>query len=108
MFAVSELRPHDLFGLLESGFNLGFEFGRVFLVVGGIEVANLGRDGEAGWDGQADEAHLGEVGALAAEQFLHLAVALGTLAAEEVNVFVAHRSFAWVDGVALTLAIYGR
>ncbi len=41
---------------------------------------------------QPDAAHLGEVGALAAEQRLHRAVAVG-LAAEEIDVFAGRRGF---------------
>ena len=44
---------------------------------------------EAGRHGQADVGHLGEVGALAAEQVLHLGVAVRLAAAEEIDV-LAH------------------
>ena len=57
------------------------------LVVGG---ADFGGDGEARRDGDADLAHLGEVGPLAAEQFLLLAVAVGRLAAEGIDVLRTH------------------
>ena len=67
--------------------NRGFGDLLALLVVGG---ADFGRDGEARRDGDADQAHLGEVGPLAAEQFLLLAVAVGRLAAEEVDVLRTH------------------
>jgi hypothetical protein len=47
-------------------------------------------DGEAGRDGDADLRHLGEVGPLAAEEFLHLAVAVGGAVPEEVDVLRTH------------------
>src|SRR5208337_853022 len=68
---VPELRAHDLFGLLEGGFDLGLEFGRVLSVVR-VEVGtDLGGDGEAGGDRQTDVGHLGQVGTLAAEEVFH-------------------------------------
>ena len=48
-----------------------------------VEVrADLGGDREAGRDGQPEAGHLGEVGALAAEQLLHRGIAVGDAAAE--------------------------
>ena len=87
---VAELRSHDLFGLAKGRLDLGLELRRVGLAVGVVVVADFGGDGEAGGDGQADEAHLGEVGTLAAEEVLHLAVAVGLAAAEEVDVLGGH------------------
>ena len=49
----------------------------------GVEgVADLGGDGEAGRDWNAEAAHLGEAGALAAKQVAHRGVAVGAAAAE--------------------------
>ena len=42
-----------------------------------VVVAGLGRDGEAGRDRQPGVGHLGQTGALAAEQVAHRGVALG-------------------------------
>ena len=49
---------------------------------------------EAGWNRDADHAHLGEVGPLAAQQLLHVGAALGRAAAKGINVLfsVRHRS----------------
>ena len=44
--------------------------------------AHLGGDGEAGGDGKTDRGHLGEVGALAAEEGLHGGVTVGGAVAE--------------------------
>src|SRR5262249_6209319 len=74
--------------------------------------ADASGEREAGRDGQSDAAHLGEVGALAAEQLLHLAVALGGVAAEEINI-LAHQQVFLEGGVrpavrrAASLAVYG-
>ncbi len=58
--------------LLERGLDLRLDrLGQLLavLVVGG---ADLGGDGEARGDRDADRAHLGQVGPLAAEQVLHV------------------------------------
>src|SRR5581483_2857376 len=52
-----------------------------------VFAAGVGLDGEAGRHGQAGVGHLRKPRARAAERVLHLAVALGLPAAEEVNVF---------------------
>ena len=54
----------------------------IFIVLG----AGLGGDGEALGHRQADVGHLGQVGALAAQQLAHVGVAF----AEQVDVFFAH------------------
>src|SRR5262249_35638385 len=45
--------------------------------LGEVMTAGLGADDEARWYGQAKVGHLGEVGTLAAEEVLHVLVALG-------------------------------
>ena len=60
------------------------------LLAGGeVVVARFGRDREAGRGRQAGLRHLGEPGALAPEQVLHRAVALGRAAAPRVDVALA-------------------
>ena len=54
------------------------------------DVADFGRDGEAGRHGHAGPAHLGEAGAFAAEDVFHLAVAVGSAAAKAINVVFIH------------------
>ena len=49
-------------------------------------VARFGRDREAGWDGQPGVGHLGQPGALAAEQVAHRRIALGATSAPGVDV----------------------
>ena len=51
-----------------------------------IVGADLGGDREAGRNRNADHAHLGQVGPLAAEQLLHVGSALGSTSAESINV----------------------
>ena len=58
---------------------------RVTLVVGVVVHADRGRDGEAGGHGQAEIGHLGEVGALAAEQVAQTGLALSLAAAERID-----------------------
>ena len=52
-----------------------------------------------GWDRNADQAHLGEVGPLAAQELLHVGPALGRAAAKRINVLlsVRHRSRSLLD-----------
>ena len=57
-----------------------------------VERADLGRDRESRRDGQADPGHLGQVGALAAEDVLHLHIAFGGAGPEEIHVLLGHRS----------------
>ena len=70
--------------------------GRIDLLgkVGGIGfpvlveiAADFGGDGEAGRDRQAERRHLRQIGALAAEQSLHLAAAIGLFRAEGIDPF---------------------
>ncbi len=56
------------------------------LPFGIVTGAHLGRDGEARGHGQADRGHLGEVGALAAEERLVARLAVRDSAAEAVDV----------------------
>ena len=62
-----------------------YEIGRVGLVVGVEKGADLGGDGEPGGHGQAERGHLVQVRALAAEQVLHFAAALGAFGAEGID-----------------------
>ena len=71
----------------ERGLDLFLQIRRIGAVVG-VEIgADLGGDGEAGRHGQAEARHLGEVGALAAEQLLHRRGAFGLAVAEAVHPF---------------------
>ena len=65
-----------------------------------IDVADFGRDGEAGRHGHAGPAHLGEPGALAAEDVFHLAVAVGCAAAKAIN--VVFHDFVWSPEVTIS------
>ena len=62
--------------------NLVADFAAVLIILG----AGLGRDGEALGHRHAGVGHLGQVGALTAEQLAHVAVAL----AEQVDILFAH------------------
>ena len=56
-----------------------------------IDRANLGRDREARRNRNADQAHLGEVGPLAAQKLFHVGAALGRAAAKGINVLLSVR-----------------
>ena len=87
--ASPNLHAHDLLHVGDAGFHLRLEFLGIGPLVG-VEVgADLGGDGEAGRHGQTDAGHLGEVRALAAEERLHGAVAVGFFVAPGVDVFDA-------------------
>ena len=77
---VAELLLRLLLEGGDAGLHLRLERRRIAALVVVVVGADLGGDGESGRHGQADAAHLGEVGALAAEQRLHRAVAVGLLA----------------------------
>ena len=83
---VSEFLARLALHLGECSLNLGLDglgkraVGRV------IVVADLGGDGEPRGHGNADRAHLREVGAFAAKQIFHVGTAVGLAAAERVNV----------------------
>ena len=71
----------------DTGFDLRLERGWVAALAGVVVGADLRGNREARGHGQADAAHLGEVGAFATEEGLHRAVAVG-LPAEQVDVFL--------------------
>jgi hypothetical protein len=68
-------------------FDLRVEFLGVGLLVGVVIGADLGGDGESRRHRQTDAAHFRQVGAFAAQQRLHAAVAVGFLISKQINVF---------------------
>ena len=78
--------PICAFELGQRREHLLVDLGEYLVAVLEIDVADFGGDREAGRHGHAGPAHLGEPGALAAEDLLHLAVAVGCAAAKAVNV----------------------
>ena len=82
--------PSSLLELRQRLPDLLVHFGRNLPVVVEVDVADLGRDREAGRHRHARVAHLGEAGALAAERVFHVLVTVGSVAAERVNVFLTH------------------
>ena len=89
---IAKLVAHDLLHVLHAGFHLGLQRGRIGALVGVVIGADLGRDREAGRHGEPDASHLGEVGALAAEEVLHRTVTIGAVGAPRVNVLERLRS----------------
>ena len=86
VLAVVILHTHDFLDILDALPHLFHEaFGKL-AVVGVVGGAALGGDGETGRHGKAQQAHLGEVGTLAAQEVLHVGFSFGSLSAERVNV----------------------
>ena len=75
--------------------------GRIRPLVVVVVGADFGGDRETRRHRQADAAHLGEVGALAAEQRLHAAVAVGLALAEEIDVLASF--FASSSGLGMVI-----
>src|SRR5207302_9125204 len=69
----------------EVGVDLVFQTGGPCLASLEVEVAALGGDGEARWYVEAGTGHVGEAGALAADEVLEFAAAVGLAVAEEVE-----------------------
>ncbi len=84
ILARAELLPLQLLELLEGGEHLAVDL-RAELAAH-VLAAGFGLDGESRRNGQTGVGHLGQAGALAAEHVLHLAVAVGLAAAEEINI----------------------
>ena len=78
-------RPTALLDAAEGRAHLLGQVGRILPVVVVEGGADLGGDGEARRHRQADRGHLGEVGALAAEQVAHLRAAFVVAGAEAVH-----------------------
>ena len=83
---VAELLAGDLLHLADILHDLRLDLVVDLLAVLIVLGAGLGGDGEALGHGQADVGHLGQVGALAAQQLTHVGVALR----EEVHILCCH------------------
>ena len=84
---IAEIAPGDAGDVAERRLNLGLQLRGKRALIGIIGVADVGGDGEARWHRQAEAAHLGEVGALAAEQVAVARPALGSAVAKNVDPF---------------------
>ncbi len=79
---IAEDLAGQLADIIERLLDLRLQLLRIGFVVR-VEIgADRGRDGEAGRHRQAEIGHLGEIGALAAEQIAHVGAALGLAVAE--------------------------
>ena len=91
--------PVELADMVERLFDLRLQFLRIGFVVR-VEIrADRGRNGEAGRHRQAEIGHLGEIGALAAQQIAQSGFALGLAVAEREHPFAGfrtHRPRAWL------------
>ena len=85
LVGVAELGTHRLFHQRQRVADLRAQIGGVGVLVGVVVGADLGRHGEAGRHGQADTGHLGQVGALAAEEIAHIRAAFIVAGAEAVD-----------------------
>ena len=95
----AELGAHDLLHVGHAGFHLGLEVGRVGALVGVVVGADFGGDGESGRHRETDAGHFGEVGAFAAEQGLHGAVAVSLAVAPGVDDLGGLGGFGGILGV---------
>lgn len=88
---VPELLATRFLEALQRTAYLGAHIGR-YRVVCQVGVARRGRDGEAGRDVDAEASHLGEVGALAAEQLAIDAATIGSTVTKEIDLLERHIS----------------
>ena len=83
---IAELLTGDLLHLLDVFHDLGHDgvvdLAAILIILG----AGLGGDGEALGHGQANVGHLGQIGALTAQQLAHFGVALG----KEIAILLTH------------------
>ena len=82
----AERGARGLLELLEMLGDLAIDRGRDPGFFPVVDAADVGRNREAGRHGQAGVGHLRQAGALAAEQVLHLPVAVGFAVAEKIHV----------------------
>ena len=85
ILGIAERLAGQLADMVERLLDLRLQFRRIGFVVGVEISADRGRDGEARRHRQAEIGHLGEVGALAAEQIAQARFALGLAVAEGVD-----------------------
>ena len=91
LFRIAEFFPNGFLDAREVFLDRFFQLGRILFPVG-VEVrADLSGDREARRNGNADVRHLGEACPFAAQDVLHLRVALGVTLAEEIDVLLRHR-----------------
>src|SRR5204862_5655422 len=83
---IAEFSAHRLLHARQVLRDRALQLRRIRLVVRVKVGADLGGDGESGRDGDADVGHLGQARTFAAEDVLHLGVALGVAFAEVVDV----------------------
>src|SRR5690606_15684649 len=82
---IAEALAGDAADLAERRRDLVFQLGRIGAAVGVVVVAQSGGDGESRRHRKAEAAHLGEVGALAAEKVAIPRAALRPAVAEAVD-----------------------
>ena len=85
-FVVSKSFADRLFDFGEGRFHFGLELRRIAAVVGVEITADFGSNREPRRHGQTDSRHFGQVRALAAQQRLHHAAAVGMAIAEVIHV----------------------
>ena len=68
------LHPHGLFQLAHGRLYLLFQAGRIFFLVGVVDVADFGGDGESGGNGNLQAGHFRQIAALATQKVAHLGV----------------------------------
>ena len=89
---IAETASRQRGDMVEGSRHVGFQRSRIGLAVLVIPGARLGRDRETRWNRQAEAAHLGQIGALAAKQVPVTGTALSRTVAEGVDPFGHARS----------------
>ena len=84
IFARAQLLPLQLLQPLEGGVHLDVDLGTQRAAH--VLATGLGLNGESWRNRQSGVGHLGQAGALAAQHILHVAVAVGLAAAEEIDI----------------------
>ncbi len=84
IFGVAEAGAHGLFHLGQGLGHFRIQAGRVGVIVVVVVGADFGGDGESRRHRHADVAHFSEVGALAAQQILHVGAPIGAAGSKTV------------------------
>jgi hypothetical protein len=95
---VAETHAHGVFDVSDASPNSRLEALGHPRAEGVKGVADLGGDGEAGWDRDPDATHLGEASAFAAEEVFHLTAAVGLPVAKEIHEAFAAFAYVWLLG----------
>src|SRR5262249_56746349 len=92
VFGVAEASARDLLDPTQGRLDLAPQLVRVAPPILIVMGADLGGNGEAGWNRDAEVYHLGQAGPLATQKLLHAGAAVRAAAAEEVDQHMRHEA----------------